>query len=360
VTKKQKLFLIFAVLGCLSCLLGQVVMGYQDWLLRSAPGSNPQSGYLRMWADSGSNLFKCVTSSGATCYFNSNSSFSYPGAGVPLSTGSAWGTSYGAQGTDANLLTAGTVSGTSALLCTDGNGGATTSSCPAGITSFTTTGSSGAASFSGGVLNIPVYSGGGGSSAPFLGLLTNTPPVLSGMSTIGTPPGVQATIYSAGVYTGIQLGQSGSTQNSQTWYLATGSTPWTVFAAVSIQADTTDGNQFVMDFLNGTTVSRGFRLVMLSGAWRITVSSNGSDLYDGSSDFPAAGQQMPFIFFLRVKDTGTTRTFALSCDWGQTWNIYYSEATSAATINNYGLHIGNQSTTQPLGAMIWAHYKTSP
>jgi hypothetical protein len=46
------------------------------------------------------------------------------------------------QGSDLNVLTAGTVSGTAALLCTDANGGATTSSCPsAGVSSvFTRTG----------------------------------------------------------------------------------------------------------------------------------------------------------------------------------------------------------------------------
>lgn len=36
------------------------------------------------------------------------------------------------QGTDANLLSSGTVSGTGASLCTDANGGATTSGCPSG------------------------------------------------------------------------------------------------------------------------------------------------------------------------------------------------------------------------------------
>lgn len=36
----------------------------------------------------------------------------------------------GLQGTDSNVLTAGTVSGTSVVLCTDANGGATTASCP--------------------------------------------------------------------------------------------------------------------------------------------------------------------------------------------------------------------------------------
>jgi hypothetical protein len=38
----------------------------------------------------------------------------------------------GTQGTDTKLLTAGTISGTSVSLCTDANGGATTSSCPTG------------------------------------------------------------------------------------------------------------------------------------------------------------------------------------------------------------------------------------
>lgn len=56
----------------------------------------------------------------------------YPGSGIPKSTGLAWSTSYGAQGTDSNLLTSGTVSGSSVLLCTDANGGATTSGCPSG------------------------------------------------------------------------------------------------------------------------------------------------------------------------------------------------------------------------------------
>lgn len=45
-------------------------------------------------------------------------------------SGPAQVTSTGAQGTDSKLLTSGTVSGTGVSLCTDANGGATTSGCP--------------------------------------------------------------------------------------------------------------------------------------------------------------------------------------------------------------------------------------
>lgn len=42
----------------------------------------------------------------------------------------------GVQGTDTNLLSAGTISGTSKILCTDANGGASTAGCPTGFSSI--------------------------------------------------------------------------------------------------------------------------------------------------------------------------------------------------------------------------------
>lgn len=56
----------------------------------------------------------------------------YPaGTGIPqVVSGASWGTTLGKQGTDSNVLTSGTVSGTGTSLCTDANGGATTSGCP--------------------------------------------------------------------------------------------------------------------------------------------------------------------------------------------------------------------------------------
>jgi hypothetical protein len=41
---------------------------------------------------------------------------------------------YGVQGTDANLITSGTIAGVAVLVCTDANGGITTTGCPAGST----------------------------------------------------------------------------------------------------------------------------------------------------------------------------------------------------------------------------------
>jgi hypothetical protein len=77
------------------------------------------------WTDSAdSHIHKCdngtdtVTVSG------------YPGSGVAVSTGSAWGTSLAVQGTDSSVLSSGTIgSGAGNALCTDASGGATTSGC---------------------------------------------------------------------------------------------------------------------------------------------------------------------------------------------------------------------------------------
>lgn len=49
------------------------------------------------------NLFKCQLSSGTSCMPSSGSGMIYPGAGIPNSTGSAWGSSYGTSGTGTTL-----------------------------------------------------------------------------------------------------------------------------------------------------------------------------------------------------------------------------------------------------------------
>ncbi len=49
------------------------------------------------------NTFRCQLSSGASCLPSGGGSMVYPGAGIPNSTGSAWGTSYGTSGSGATL-----------------------------------------------------------------------------------------------------------------------------------------------------------------------------------------------------------------------------------------------------------------
>jgi len=76
---------------------------------------------------SAANLTNGTTGSGAVVLATS------PTIVTPVLNGAATGT--GIQGTDAKLLTSGTVSGAGAALCTDANGGATTSGCSIVITS---------------------------------------------------------------------------------------------------------------------------------------------------------------------------------------------------------------------------------
>jgi hypothetical protein len=49
------------------------------------------------------NMFRCQLASGTSCMPSSGGGMVYPGAGVPNSTGSAWGTSYGISGTGTTL-----------------------------------------------------------------------------------------------------------------------------------------------------------------------------------------------------------------------------------------------------------------
>lgn len=71
-----------------------------------------------------------ITCSAGVC--SSSGSMVYPGTGIAKSTGSAWATSLGQQGTDTNLMSSGTVSGAAGTaVCLDAQSGLTTSNCAA-------------------------------------------------------------------------------------------------------------------------------------------------------------------------------------------------------------------------------------
>lgn len=67
---KKKLLVLSGL--AIPLLMAAAIIGYQDFQTVGTPGSNPASGYMRMWADTGSAKFKCLTSAGAACYFDTN------------------------------------------------------------------------------------------------------------------------------------------------------------------------------------------------------------------------------------------------------------------------------------------------
>jgi hypothetical protein len=93
---------------------------YWDATEIAAP-ANPGAGVDRLYLDSTSHLLSCHTSAGANC-MPSGGSMVYPAAGIPNSTGSAWGTSYGVSGSGSVCLT------TSCVMTTPNIGAATATS----------------------------------------------------------------------------------------------------------------------------------------------------------------------------------------------------------------------------------------
>jgi hypothetical protein len=93
-------------------------------------------GVYSYYVDGGTHVVEQVCAPYNQCSFydvyignTGNGSMVYPPAGVPVSTGTAWGSSYSVQGTDSKLLSSGTIGSSGSLLCIDSLGGATTSGC---------------------------------------------------------------------------------------------------------------------------------------------------------------------------------------------------------------------------------------
>ena len=72
----------------------------QEWTGTSVTVPSGMTFSLGVGSD---NIFRCQLSSGASCMPSGGGSMVYPAAGIPNSTGSAWGTSYGTSGSGATL-----------------------------------------------------------------------------------------------------------------------------------------------------------------------------------------------------------------------------------------------------------------
>jgi hypothetical protein len=106
---------------------GGVTWPAVNTVLLSTGTTTPPSGLAVVNGD-------CIVGSGGVATFAPCAGgIGFPPAGIPVSTGSAWGTSFGAQGTDTNLMTSGTISGGAGTnVCLDAIAGLTTVGCPTG------------------------------------------------------------------------------------------------------------------------------------------------------------------------------------------------------------------------------------
>lgn len=116
---KQKLKLAALAVFCAACVIAATVVGYQDWQVRATPPTNPGTGYFRTWADNGSGLIKCITSTGANCFFN-------PPASSGAVTFQTNGTNNGSQ----SLLNL--IAGSNMTITDNGTGGITFASSGGG------------------------------------------------------------------------------------------------------------------------------------------------------------------------------------------------------------------------------------
>lgn len=216
---------------------------------------------------------------------SANGGMVYPGSGIPNSTGTVWGTSYGAQGTDTNLLTAGTVSATAGLtLCTDTNAGATTSGCTGGSGGVSTVSVVTANGVSGSVANpttTPAITLTLGAITPTsvnnstIGNSTASTGAFTSLSSSGILSNSQAGAASASAvtFTGAPYTAGSTTTNFPLVYLNDGTGP-TTFSTAGTEFGINAPTGFTGNFLD-FHVNGGASLGKLDYSGNLTVANNG-------------------------------------------------------------------------------------
>jgi hypothetical protein len=246
--------------------------------------------------------------------------------------------------------------------------------CSGGTAAFTLTtlGTSGAASYTGGVLNIPQYSGGGGGGSGLFSGVLSTPTVSSmGLSTaVGTPTG--AYVY-ANVADGVQLYDVSHGSNADPFIegqvKAYPSTPFTVTALVSVPLYFI--HYSAIGFMAMNTTAGNLELFSVSqqspsdnSYVANVINCSNPTSYVSYSDRYQIIQTS--LIWMRYHDDGTTVTYSISPD-GVNWQTISSVAKASSYLgvsgfNYFGIGMSEQTAGAPanIGTTILSWTQTTP
>lgn len=280
---------------------------------------------------------------------------------------------YGVQGTDTNLITSGTIAGTSVLVCTDANGGITTSSCPSptataggadtqlqynnatalgGISQFTTNGTTtitgsatavfnmGSASVTAG-LKIPIAAGAAPTADGFISINTTThafvhgsngTTIVSAAAATGTNTSTSCTNQVVTVISSVAIPTCSTltlasamfaNQGTTTTVLhgnAAGNPAFGPIVAADITANTITSSQVNGSIANSTSAAPATLTDGATITWAIAsvFQANATVTLGGNRTLNITGPVSGGTYILRVVQDGTgsrTLTLGTGCTW---------------------------------------------
>lgn len=187
------------------------------------------------------------------------------------------------------------------------------------------------------------------------GLLLPRPPDPSTFTLSGSNPVGTTTSFVPDSYFNVTMPQ-GAASSAKYMKALPGSTPWTIYCAVSLQADATQGTDFGISlYTAANAMLRHVRMTMITGGqWRFGVSNAGGDLFTqtGVQSYLAG---IPTFF--RIKNDGTNVKYGISTDYGLSWFDAVSEViANISTATQYGFDMAQAATGRQFASTIWSLY----